>query len=80
MAKVHIEVKKNANENGTALIRRFTRKVMDAQIIQEVKGRRYNERPISALSQKVVTVRRLKRRAENDKLRKQGKLPEKKTR
>lgn len=78
MAKVHIEVKKNANENNASLLRRFSRKVMDAGIIQSVKRNRYNARPISKLSQKVMTINRIKRRVEIERLKKLGKIVERK--
>lgn len=80
MAKTHIEVKKNSNENNASLLRRFSRKVMDAGIIQKVKGSRYNERAVSKLSQKVIKIRRLKRRVEIEHLKKLGKIVETKRR
>lgn len=73
MAKVIIEVKKNNNENNMSLIRRFTRKVQESRVVQQVKGKRYNERPISKLATKAGTLKRLARRKENEKLAKMGK-------
>jgi ribosomal protein S21 len=77
MSKTVIEVRKNTNENNANLLRRFSRKVMDAGIIHAVKRRRYNERPTSKLSLKVVAVRRIVRRKEVEKLKKLGKIKEK---
>ncbi|MCX6756394.1 MAG: 30S ribosomal protein S21 [Candidatus Nomurabacteria bacterium] len=68
-----VEVKKNANESGTNLIRRFTRKVQETGIIQKVKGNRYSERPASKLTVKKATLKRLARRKEHEKLLKLGK-------
>lgn len=68
-----VEVKKNANESGTNLIRRFTRKVQETGIIQKVKGNRYAERPASKLTVKKATLKRLVRRKEHEKLLKLGK-------
>jgi ribosomal protein S21 len=68
-----VEVKKNQNESSTNLIRRFTRKVQESGIIQKVKGKRYNERPISKLATKEGTLKRLARRKANEKLFKLGK-------
>ncbi len=76
MSKTVIEVKKNTNENNANLLRRFSRKVIDSGIIPKVKGKRYNQRPMSKLSQKVTTVRRLVRRKETEKLKKLGKIKE----
>lgn len=77
MSKVQIEVKKNPNENNANLLRRFSRKVMDSGIVHVVKGKRYNERPKSKLSQKVATVKRIARRKETEKLKKLGKIQDK---
>ena len=80
MAKTVIEVKKNSNENNATLLRRFSRKVMDAGIIQTVKGKRYSERETSKLSLKVIALRRMARRKEVEKLKKLGKMKERENR
>jgi len=77
---INIEVKKNANENNVNLIRRFSRRVQESGIIPRVKSLRYNERPMSKLSQKVMTVKRIAKRKETEKLRKLGKIAERPTR
>lgn len=76
MAKTHIEVKKNSNENNASLLRRFSRKVMDSGIIQKVKSKRYSERPTSKLSLKEMKLRRITHRVNLEHLRKLGKAPE----
>lgn len=80
MSKVHIEIKKNSNENSVNTIRRFSRKVTESGIVQIVKSKRYAERPLSKLAQKNLTIKKLVRRKENEKLRKLGKIIEKKKR
>jgi ribosomal protein S21 len=74
MAKTVIEVKKNPNENNASLLRRFSRKIQESNIIQKVKGGRYNERQESKLKVKMGTLKRLKKRKETEKLRKLGKI------
>ncbi len=74
MAKTVIEIKKNPNENNASVLRRFSRKIQEAGIIQKVKGSRYNERKESKLKVKKSTLRRLVRRKEIEKLRKLGKI------
>ncbi len=74
MPMINVELKKNEHENATNLIRRFTRKIQESGIIIKVKGNRYAERPMSKLSEKVVALRRLTRRAEVEKLKKLGKM------
>jgi ribosomal protein S21 len=74
MPMINVEIKKNEHENATNLIRRFTRKIQESGIIIKVKKNRYNERPMSKLSEKVVAIRRIARRAEVEKLKKLGKM------
>lgn len=80
MAKVHIEIKKTPNENSVNVLRRFSRKVSESGIVQKVKSKRYNERPLSKLAQKNLTVKKIERRKETEKLKKLGKIVEKKRR
>lgn len=75
-----VEVKKNTNESNMNLIRRFSRKVMDAGVIQKVRSKRYNERSLSKLKVKAGTLKRLAKRKENERLFKLGKIIEKKSR
>lgn len=74
MSAYQVEVKKNNNENNVSLLRRFSRKIMDTRIIQTVKGNRYNNRPTSKLATKNNALRKLKRKAEYEKLKKLGKV------
>ena len=75
-----IEVKKNNNENNMNLVRRFTRKVQESGIIQKVKSKRYNERPLSKLKTKTGKLKRLTRKKVQEKLVKMGKATEYKKR
>ena len=74
MAKTVIEVKKNANENNASVLRRFSRRIQESNIIQKVKGNRYNKREESKLKIKKSAIRRITRRKEVEKLRKLGKI------
>ena len=74
MAKTIIEVRKNPNENNTSVLRRFSRKMQESNIIQKVKGSRYNKRQESKLKVKKSALRRMVRRREIEKLRKLGKI------
>jgi ribosomal protein S21 len=74
MAKTVIEVSKNGNENNASVLRRFSRKIQESNIIQKVKGSRYNKRKESKLKVKKSTLKRLERRGEMEKLRKLGKI------
>lgn len=68
-----IEVKKNTNESNMSLIRRFGRKMQESGIIRKVKSIRYNQRPESRLKMKEIALRRISKKAENEKLFKLGK-------
>ena len=74
MAKTIIEVKKNPNENNASVLRRFSRKIQESNIIRKVKSSRYNERKESKLKIKKSALKRMVKRKENDKLRKLGKI------
>jgi ribosomal protein S21 len=74
--KTKIEVKKAANESNITLIRRFSRRVQEAGIIQTVKGKRYSERAPSKLDRKTAALKRLTRRQEIERLKKLGKYTE----
>jgi len=74
MKKIVIEVNKNGNENNASVLRRFSRKIQESNIIQKVKGSRYNKRKDSKLKIKKATLKHLERRKEIEKLRKLGKM------
>jgi len=74
MAKTVIEVKKNPNENNASVLRRFSRRIQESNIIQKVKGNRYNERKESKLKVKKSALKRMGKRKEMEKLRKLGKI------
>lgn len=74
MSAYQVEVKRNTNENNASVLRRFSRKVQDTHIIQKVKGGRYAERKPSKLVVKNGAIRRIKRKAEYERLKKLGKV------
>ncbi len=74
MPMTNIELKRNTHENGVSLLRRFSRKMQEAGIIQKVKGNRYASRDISKLAQKNMRLKSLARRKEVERLKKLGKM------
>ena len=74
MANTVIVVKKNPNENNSSILRRFSRRIQESGIIRKVKGSRYNVREESKLKVKKSALRRIDRRREIERLRKQGKM------
>ncbi len=74
MPMTNVELKRNNHENAMSLIRRFTRRIQESGIIPKVKGKRYIDRPLSKLAEKNMTIRRIARRVEIERLKKLGKM------
>ena len=73
---VNAEVSKNDNETPVNLIRRFSKRVQGAGLIQEMRGRRYHSRDKSRLVRRKHTLKVIKRREQVAELIKMGKLVE----
>jgi len=71
---ITVEVKKNPNESNASLLRRFSRRIQDSNILPTVKSKRYSKRKQSDLSRKTMALRRMARRKEIEKLKKLGKI------
>jgi ribosomal protein S21 len=69
-----VEVKRKADESVEGMIRRFTKNVIEAGIIKEVKNRRFKGRNISERMKKVSALRRKKDRERREYLIKIGAL------
>jgi ribosomal protein S21 len=74
---INIQVEKNSNENNINLLRRFTKRVQGAGILNRVRGLRYAERTPSPYTKKKRALKTLRRRSEMDELIKLGKIVEK---
>lgn len=72
----NVEVTKNQNESTSNLIRRFTKRLQGAGIVQKSRGLRYHGRVKSRNSQRKERLRSLVRKANYEELAKLGKLPE----
>lgn len=69
-----VEVNKNPNENNVSLLRRFTRKVQESGILPRVKSIRYNQRELSKLKTKELTLKKIAKRKDIEKKKKMGKM------
>jgi ribosomal protein S21 len=69
-----IEVEKNQNENTVALLRRFTKKMHGAKILNAIRDKRHATRPMSKLRKKRHLLKRLETTAYYEKMKKLGKL------
>lgn len=71
---VIIEDKRQGNESGANLLRRFSRRVKDSNIVRQVRNTRYVSRKPSSLVIKKSALRRIAKQVEITKLKKLGKL------
>ncbi len=69
-----IQVKKNTNENNMGLLRRFSRRVQETNVLRIVKSKRYSERAKSKLAQKKIALKKIARVKVNMRLKKLGKI------
>jgi ribosomal protein S21 len=77
---VNAEVQKNENETAVNLIRRFSKRVQGAGLIQRMRGRRYFARVKSPEVRRKHTLKAIKRREDVQELIKLGKLEVRTTR
>ena len=73
---INAEVQKNDNETAANLIRRFSKRVQGAGLIQRMRSRRYFARVKSGQMRRKQTLKVLKRREEVQELIKLGKMLE----
>lgn len=73
---INVEVEKNTNESSANVIRRFTKRVQGAGIVQKVRGGRYYTRSKSRNVQRTAKLKKLDKREAYEKLVKLGKVQE----
>ncbi len=73
---VNIEVSKQDGENTVNMIRRFSKRVQGAGIINRIRGIRYRQRPKSKFVERKKTLKSIARREEIQELIKLGKMVE----
>ncbi len=71
---INVEIEKTGSENNTSVIRKFTKRVQEAGILNRVRGLRYNQRAISPYVRKKKTLKSIKNRLEIEKQIKLGKM------
>lgn len=73
---INVEVEKNNNESSANVLRRFTKRVQGAGIVQKVRGGRYFARAKSKNICRTAKLKKLVKRETYDKLVKLGKIQE----
>lgn len=76
---INVQVEKNNNESSANVIRRFTKRVQGAGIIQKVRGSRYYSRIKSGNVQRMAKLKKLGKKETYEKLLKLGKIKEQKS-
>lgn len=71
---VRVEVKRGAGETAPSVIRRFSRRVQEANVVRQAKSRRYYQRPRSKTAEKARALRRIENQKQKALLFKLGKL------
>jgi ribosomal protein S21 len=73
---INVEVQRNNNESAPNVLKRFTKRVQGAGVLNRVRGLRYAARKESPYVKQKRTLKTLRRRKERDVLVKMGKVPE----
>lgn len=73
---VNVKVEKNNNESSANVIRRFTKRVQNAGIINRMRGERYFIRDKSSNVRREARLKKLAKKEAYEKLVKLGKIPE----
>ncbi|HZS42743.1 MAG TPA: hypothetical protein VFA52_00810 [Candidatus Paceibacterota bacterium] len=71
---INVEVSRNNNENNATLIRKFTRRVQEAGILNRVRSLRYSQRTTSPYVRKKKALKSLRKREEINEMIKLGKI------
>lgn len=76
---INVQVDKNNNESSANVIRRFTKRVQGAGIVQKVRASRYYTRIKSGNVQKMAKLKKLGKKEVYEKMLKLGKVKEQKS-
>ncbi len=76
---INVQVDKNNNESSANVIRRFTKRVQGAGIVQKVRHSRYYSRIKSGNVQRMAKLKKLGKKEIYEKLLKLGKIKEQKS-
>ena len=72
---IKIEVKRDATESSSSVLRRFSKRVQGSGIVRRAKSLRFTERPLSHYKKKKAALVKLERHAAYERLKKLGKVP-----
>jgi ribosomal protein S21 len=71
---INVNIEKNATESAASVLRRFTKKVQEAGVLNRVRSIKYTTRNLSYYKKKKAALEKLRRGKERENLIKLGKL------
>jgi ribosomal protein S21 len=77
---INVEVEGSQSESNSNILRRFSRRVRNAGIVEKARSLQERKRPLSETQKKQEKLRRLQRLEEVDTMIKLGKLPDRRRR
>ena len=72
---INVEVEKAQNETSPSLLRRFTKRVQESNVLTRARGIRFYERPTSKFMRRKQTLKYLARKVQFDRLVRLGRAP-----
>ena len=70
-----VEVKRREKESHEAMMRRFSRRILQSQVVARARKQRFHERKLSKNLRRTKAVKRAELREEREELSRQGKIP-----
>ena len=74
MANINVKVEKREKDSPFTLLHRFQKKMQESRVLPTVRAKRFNVRAESATKIKKEKLRKLKKTAEFERLKRLGKL------
>lgn len=71
---INVNIEKNATESASSVLRRFTKKVQEAGVLNRVRSIKYTARNLSFYKKKKGALEKIRRQKERESLIKLGKL------
>ena len=71
---LNAHIVKKDGENTMSALKRFTQAVRSAGVVNKLKSRKFDQRKMSSLKTKEAALRKISRQAEQEFLRKMGKI------
>ncbi len=74
MSKINVKVKRKEKDNSFSLLSKFQKKIQESKILPTVRKKRYNERLESKAKNKKQKIKKIKKTAIFEEMKRLGKL------